>query len=417
MDSERRRVGRKTPMVHRICGVVALLLVLAGMPAMGIAQSAVAVDDAVRAALMRHEQVGRLEAQIRAARAQLDDETVAPLPTVSLDHAQIVGDRSERGTETSVWVEQRFDPSRWRSTYRESLSHRVAALEAETDALLLETATTVRLAFFAVVYHEARLQALDAWVAQLTAGLQAMRVREASGDLSTFEVRRFAREVELATAQRAADASALAAAWAELVQWTAWETRPQLVGDLLPPAPAASSNVQLPDLARLEHLARGLAAERNALDPSLWRDWSAGLGYQYANVGQGVGHGLLLTLSIPLAYRDTNAPRRDQLHAQLDVVEAELVLGRHRAERASAAAVERLDATLTALAALLDGSDDAALTQLAQLGFDAGEVTLPELLDAIESELELQLTRLELQWEARRAAIAVDRSRGLGVPQ
>lgn len=396
-------------------------LLLAGLwlPSRVFAQPEVGVEDVVRAALLRTERTVHLDAQIGVERAQMDEDTMLPLPTLALDHEQTFGGASERGAETSVLVEQGFDPSRWRAAYRQALPHRISALRAQNDAVLLDTATAVRAAFFQVLHREARVRVLDGWIARLLVGLEGMRVREASGDVSAFEIQRLIRAVELASARRATEASALAEAWAALEQWTTWESRPRLVGDLQPPPPAQLPNETqlLPDIARLEHLALGLDAERDAWGSPFWRGWSAGVGYRFADIGQRVGHGVLLTLTVPLAYRDIDAPRQDRLNAQLQAVQTELAIRTYRAARERDAAQQRLDAVLVALGALPDATLDSELVRLAQLAFDAGEATLPELLDAVESELELQLTRLDLQWEARRAAIALDRSRGLGVPQ
>ena len=40
-----------------------------------------------------------------------------------------------------------------------------------------------------------------------------------------------------------------------------------------------------------------------------------------------------------------------------------------------------------------------------------------DLIDAYESEAELGLARVDLQWEARLAAIALDHSLGRGIPE
>ena len=409
----------KSPMVHRLFVCGCLFLACLTVPATAEAQSEVNADDVVRSALARPEVEERFSAQVSGVRAELDEATVFPTPTLGLAHEQVFGDLNVGYLEFSAMVEQRFDLSGWRGALRESLPHRESALRAETDAWQLEAATTVRVAFYRVRRHDERVAALDAWIARLEDGLVGVRAREEGGDASAYQVRRIEREIELARATRATEASARAEAWAELERWTMWQTRPVLVGALQPPPPTPTPDARAPlrpELARLEHLELALDAETQAWGAPFWRGWSVGAGYRYAEVGPSTGHGFLVTLSLPLAFWNTDAPRVQRLRARQLEVSSELTLRTSLVAREVDAAHERLDAAMASLETMSGPSRDAELTRLAQVAFDAGEASLTELLDAFESETELQLARIDLQWEARRAAIALDRSRGIGVP-
>jgi outer membrane protein TolC len=170
-----------------------------------------------------------------------------------------------------------------------------------------------------------------------------------------------------------------------------------------------------PELARLQHLEQALDIEMQAWGSSFWRGWSAGAGYSFSRVGPSDGHGFLVTLEVPLALWNTHAAQTDRLVARQTEIHSELVFRAGVAQREVQAARARLDAVLQALEAMPEPSQDSVLTVLASVAFDAGEATLIDLLDALASEIELQLVRLELQANARRAAIALDRCRGLGV--
>ena len=409
----------KSPRAHRFFVCAYLLLGCLALPTAAAAQSEVSSDDAVRAALARPEVEERFNAQVAGARAELDEATVFPTPTLGLAHEQVFGDLNVGYLEVSAMVEQRFDLSGWRGALRESLPHRESALRAETHAWQLQAATAVRVAFYRVRRHDERIAALDAWFARLEDGLAGLRAREERGDASAYQVRRIEREIELAYATRAAEASARAEAWAELEQWTTWQTRPVLVGELQPSTPTRAPETRpllRPELARLEHLELALDAEAQAWGAPLWRGWSVGAGYRYAEVGPSTGHGFLVTLSLPLSFWNTDASRVQRLRARQREVSSELTLHTSLVAREIDAAQQRLDAAMASLEMMSDLSRDAELTRLAQVAFDAGEASLTELLDALESETELQLARIDLQWEARRAAIALDRSRGIGVP-
>ncbi len=409
----------KSPMVHRFLVSACVLLGCIVVPAAAAAQAEVSVDDAVRAALARPEIQERFSAQVASVRAELDEATVFPTPSLGLAHEQVLGDLNVGYLEFSAMVEQRFDLSGWRGALRESLPHRESALRAETDSWQLEVATAVREAFYRVRRHEERLAALDSWITRLERALDGILAREERGDASALQVRRVEREIELAHATRATEASAHAEAWAELDRWTTWLERPVLVGDLQPPPPTRAPEATpplRPELARLEHLELALDAEADAWGSPFWRGWSVGAGYRYAEVGPSTGHGFLVALSLPLAFWNTDAPRVQRLRARQLEVSSELTLRTSLVAREVDAAQELLDAAMRSLETISTPSRDAELTQLAQVAFDAGEASLIELLDAFESETELQLARIDLQWEARRAAIALDRSRGIGVP-
>ena len=409
----------KSPMFHRFFVGASLLLGCLATPVSAAAQSEASADDAVRAALARPEVEERFSAQVDGVRAELNEATVFPTPTLGLAHEQVFGDLNVGFLEFSAMVQQRFDLSGWRGALRESLPHRESALRAETDTWQLEAATTVREAFYLVRRHDERIATVDAWIARLERGLVGVRAREERGDASAYQVRRMERERELARATRANQASAQAEAWADLERWTTWQTRPVLVGELQPSTPSRPTEAPAPlrpELARLEHIELALDAQAQAWGSPFWRDWSIGAGYRYAEVGPSTGHGFLVSLSLPLAFWNTDAPRLQRLRARQHEVSTELTLRTSLVEREVDAAAERLDAALRALETMPSPARAAELTQLAQVAFDAGEASLTELLDAFESETELQLARIDLQWEARRAAIALDRSRGIGVP-
>ena len=91
--------------------------------------------------------------------------------------------------------------------------------------------------------------------------------------------------------------------------------------------------------------------------------------------------------------------------AEHERVGGELRFARTLAEQAEQATRKRYQASLDALGELPPAERDAELSQLAESAYGAGEGTLLELLDAYESEADLRLARIDLQWEARRAAI------------
>jgi outer membrane protein TolC len=139
-----------------------------------------------------------------------------------------------------------------------------------------------------------------------------------------------------------------------------------------------------------------------------------GAAYRVAQQGGSVGQGFMVSLSVPLTFWNTDRPRVERLRAERARVESELSLTRTLAEQGEHGARKRLDDTLEALGELPAPEHDVEVSQLAESAFAAGEGTLLELLDAYESETDLRLARIDLQWAARRAAIDLQRRLGIG---
>ncbi|MCB9547028.1 MAG: TolC family protein [Myxococcales bacterium] len=294
----------KTPIDHRIF----VLALLAAWPGGAAAEGACTVEDAVRRAVQRPEAAALLEGRLQGARAALAAQTVVPTPTLA-GTVERVGDPA--ATEATVLVEQAFDLSGWRGRLRETLPHVEGAVRADVEASRLAQAVAVRHAFFEVRYRQARAQALDGWIERLEGSVAAVRAREARGDVARYEVRRVQRELETAQARRAGEAARLAEAWAALGAHVPWSSRPELVGSLAPEAPPGGPTAApLPHLARLAHQQQALAGELDAAGSPLWRGWRLGAGYRRVDEPAGTGHGLVVSLAVPLALWDTEVPRR-----------------------------------------------------------------------------------------------------------
>jgi len=403
----------KTPLVARL--LAALILVLAvALPERAHAEGpSWTEDEAVERALSNPEIEAVLTAEIEAARAEVDEATVRPTPSLGVDHEQVFGGSPVAYFQTTAMVRQEFDFTPWRRHLRETVPHRESALRAETDQWRLEVATAVRLAFYQVRYHEERIAAFDSWIARLEHGVEVIRKRGERGDASGYEVRRIERELDIATARRAQEQANLAEAWAALSAWTPWDAQPSLSGALTPSDTMKDEVATLPRLEQLEQRELVLDAELDAWGAPFGRGWTIGAGYRFARQGGSDGHGFILSLSMPLTFWNTDRPRVERLRAERARVESELALTRTLAEQAEHGARERLQDTLEALGELPAAERDGEVSQLAETAFGAGEGTLLELLDAYESETELRLARIDLQWAARRAAIDLQRRLGI----
>ncbi len=349
--------------------------------------------------------------QLAAERAAVAVETVVPNPEFGVAHERYVG--AQWQSETAFSLEQEFDLNDWRGRLRDALPHQEAALRAERRVWELEVAQVVRTSFFEVRYHEERSAVLENWIVRLQAGVDAAAQREAAGDVSAYDVLRVQRELDTAGAALASERSALNESWSALQRWVPFDSQPELEGDLTPQGYDSASG-ELPSLERLRHLIAANNAQSTAWGRSGLRGWSVGGGYRLSRSPGATAHGFLVELSIPLAVRNNDRVTVDALAAQSDAIEVELALEGALSERAQVAARSRLDGSLQALATLAAPDADYELTRMAELAYQEGEASLTDLLDAYESEAELQLARVDLQWEARRAALELDWTLGRG---
>lgn len=370
-------------------------------------------EDAVAAALatIPVDALAGLESEVLTA--ELEHGVARPLPALALAHEGFVGDRASRGGESSVGVRQSFDLTGWRGTLRSALPLRQDAAAHALAATRIGLATDARTAFYRVRHIEERILALGDWIDALRVGVATATAREAAGDVSAYDRRRIERELEIAATTLASEEARLAESWAALLAIAPAEHRPTLVGELTPEPPAETSLRYIPELSRLDSLAQAADLERDAWSRPALRDWEIGAAYRLGNSPDAIVHGFALELSVPLPTRDTDRPRREALEWRAEQYRAEALVIETLATNGVRAAAARLRDTLAVLDDLGSDADSDDLTRMAELAYEAGETTLADLLDAYGSEAELRLARIDLQWEARRAAIDLERSRGL----
>ena len=422
--------SHKTPThpraLDRRLAALGQLVSLAGVALLGSAQAHAQapepgrrVEEVVQRALALaapdHERRALTRAQTQ--RAQLEARLTWPWPTLTWSHEQVWGDLNVGVLEVTGQVHQELDLSSSRAKLRAAQQHHEAALALDDQAQRDELTAQVIEAFYRALYHQRRAQILTAWVGQLEVALARLLARAARQDVAPLEVRRMERAVALVRARAGAEDAQLAQAWATLQQRTGWAAQ-RLAGDLAPAAPESPRAQERPaPLERLDRLASAWSQELEALDGEPWRGWQLGLGYRYAQVGPSVGHGVVMSLSAPLPlWTSAEQHQRDALMAQLASLRHERARRLGLTRRAQEASHARQRSALAALEAMGPERADDALTSQMMVALEAGEATLLELLDAIQIERELALTRQDLAWLARQAWLDHERLRLVGAP-
>ncbi len=409
MSPALRRTSPKKPINHRPYVTLLALLLLSLQASTSTAQPAEAwgVEQVVEAALDQPELTQALEARLEGARAESAQRLLYPRPTFEIAHEQVLTQEAA-SVQLTASVTQQVDLQGWRDAARRALPLREDALRAEDTQRRLEVAQEVRTAFYAVLYHQARLETLTPWIERLERSAASTRARAERGDASRVERLRIERELALARAQQRHAHGLLAEAWARLERWVPWERRPALTGALTPTRPPEQPRADLPRLISLERQHLAIDAELEALGSPWLRGWALSAGYRFVQMEPTLGHGFVLSLEAPLAWGDTNAPRRDALRAEQRELEQEVSLARRHQQRALTALHARLRDALSALEELDAQEPPEDLAQLAEAAFAGGELSMTELLDAYASDAALHQLRIDLAWEARRSALELE---------
>lgn len=407
----------KTPRISRTFWVIAFGLATWGHSA-DAQPRAWDVDSLVERAINQPEIKESFRQRVQAVRAQQDARTVAHNPSFRVGYDHILGPRESREMELSVGIEHSFDLDSWRSRLRETLVFYESAVASEQVEWERGVAAMVREAFFRVRYHEERGRRFDEWLMRLDVGLKSLQLREKRGDVSRYDVIRVQGEWAAVRLSAANESMALAEAWAELKSWVPKESITAIVGPLAPDGVSRQRDRQEnPTILRFRNESAALAKESKVWGSPFLRGWTIGAGYRLLDTADTTGHGVMVTLSLPLIFSDVDQPTIDGLVAQSQRMDQELQYFQVMANHTQQLAEERLTKSMEQLDAVESVMRGASISPLAEAAYQAGEISVNELLDAYGNEAERALLQVELQWTARRAALVRDRAYELGVPK
>ncbi|MEX0914289.1 MAG: TolC family protein, partial [Wenzhouxiangellaceae bacterium] len=254
-------------------------------------------------------------------------------------------------------------------------------------------------------------EAIENWRARLTELSQAVAERVEAGDASRFDHLRIEREKTLLDGRLAARRAELASARERLFGFLESRPRP-LAGRLLPGEPPTAATVMAalhehPEIAGLHAGAESDQLAARAAAREAWPEVTLGVGIKELEEGpiSETGGMFSVALEIPLFKRGRQ--RRAAAEAGAGAKSAKAALATARLESEARAVLDELAARRAAALAMraeLDG-DTNSLPELAEAAYRAGELGVMSLIDAWQTELELRLQAIELEYAARVAAI------------
>lgn len=344
----------------------------------------------------------RLAAELDLERAEVSERTAYELPSLSLEYEPLWGAELRRD-EIVVGLSQSVDLSGWRGAMREASSLREQKAKAQATLLESEIEAAVRLAFWRVRFLEEKTQLIKGVEARLKDTLGMIQARANAGDAAGLDVVRVQRQIALVAAEQARATIELEEAWGDLTAWTGVQERQSAQGNLLPDTTLETA-VEHPSEQILRMEEQALELEASGWGSPGFRNWEIGAGYRFEREAE-AAHGVLVSLTIPLALWNIDDPLKASLEAKATLVQVEAVELKRRLMAARDSASRRLQVTRDALEAMPPSTEDVVLSDGVRKAYGADEADLFDVIEAMRSELELGLTRIELEWEARRAFV------------
>ncbi len=380
--------------------------------------------EAIARALQRPPLQDVLTGKVAAEEGREQAGSAVPNPQISYMREQTFGPLGSG--EDYLSLAQTLDFSGRRALRREAGKARVQASQKEGDAVKLDIVADARERFYEVLYRQERLKALEAWALHVGQALEVVTRREKRGDAAAFDRRRIEREQAVASARLETERAALERVRAKLEAVLGGPPAVTAVtGNLLPENdPMPLSKLRAAGNSRPDMIALHLRAEAASLDQKAFSRWwmpdirlEAGWkGVQLSNQGRTDGFLAGVSLSIPLWDQSSGLARMAEGESQALRGQHALLVSEADGELAGAHAE-----TLRLRRAALDfrrrsAGISADLIRIALAGYEGGEMTLLELLDAYRGAADDALTALDLDHAARLTRIELDQRMGAGLP-
>lgn len=396
------------------------------------ASTANADDPAPSATLTEHDVIisalGRaplrdsIEGAITAEEGRADAARAYPNPELSYAREQTFGNAGT--AENYLVAAQTIDIARRRHRRGQAGDLRARAIRQDGETTRLSIAATARQRFYEALYRQKRVATLERWVAHVGEALDIVTRREKRGDAAAYDRKRLEREQTVTNGRLATERAQLAAARARLSAMLGAASKTgDATGTLLPDAdpPDAealtASSLKRPDFAALDLLARASDLDRTAAARWWLPDLRFELGWKGVDLGAaGRTDGFVAgaSLAFPLWDRSEGLDRIAQGEARAArgrrALLASEVVGEIAGAREEAISLRRAAIDFRRKTASGD------LVHMATVGYEAGEVSVLELLDAYRGAAEDETTSLEMELSARRSRIELDRLTGAKLP-
>ncbi|MEF8793898.1 TolC family protein [Thiohalorhabdus sp.] len=409
----------KEPIAGRFFAL-GLLLVAALAPGPAGAESPLTIERALRLSANSSPLQRELQAKVDLAESRAREASLWPNPRLSLSQERYSVDGGDT-TQRFYSLSQEFDLSGQRGLRTRAARVRAEGVRRGNARTRLERRARVRERFYAVLFHQRRVDALQESLGRLdrVAGIVAERRR--AGAASGYDQRRLEREqatlrarLRQARAEQGRARSGLRALLPDasgLPENVTGTLRPEKVTSLARYRKALDRRA---DLRRLQAEARAAGLAQRAAGRGWVPDVTVGLGVTTVDQPGADGNGSLLELTVPLPAFDRGQTEAAAAAARQTRAEARY---RRLLERARAQVGGLWRQTRELTGATTEFRQQALaksreLTEIAEAAYRAGELGILELLDAYRGQLDARLRTLEMARAARTSWIDLARTAG-----
>jgi outer membrane protein, heavy metal efflux system len=386
----------------------ALLAVALALLAAVASADALTEAEAVRRGLSHLEFQAMRESRIGEALGAAAAAGRWPNPEIELSRERVDGP-SGRADETDIWIRQRLDVAGVRARERDAAQVLVVAAQARADMEIREQARDIRRRFHDALAADALLSLVAAWHDRLALLVAAADRRVAAGDASRYELLRLQKEFFVVQAELLERRAAAESARERLFGLIGAEAA-RLSGTLLPPA---MDYATAPGILADHPLLRALDAERDsallsseAASRRSWPGLSLGAGWRKVDDAGHRADGGMFMVGVEIPVFDRGKGEKDAAASRARRSAAERTLAEQRLAIDTRTATAELQARRAG--ALLLGehdSDETSFLAIAEAAYEAGEISVAELIDAHRTELTVARERIERARLARESYI------------
>lgn len=397
------------------------LVLAAGLaPGSATAGPSLTLKEALRLAEEYAPWQRELQAEQELAESQARAASLWPNPRLGLSRERISADGNDT-TQRFYSLSQEFDLSGQRGLRTRAARTRAEGAQRGAEWRRLERRARVRERFFAVLFLQRSMDALQASLERLDRVAGIVTERRGAGAASGYDQQRMAREqaalrgrLQQAKAEHGRARSALGALLPASTALPDHVTGTLAPGEIAPLARYRDALDQRADLRRLRAEARAAGLEQRAAGRAWVPDVTVGLGVTTVEQPGTDASGSLLELTIPLPAFDRGQAQAAGAAARRTRAEAryQRLLARARAQvgglwqqtrELDRATAEFRDQAL---------ATSREVTAIAESAYRAGELGILELLDAYRGQLDARLRALEMARAARTSWIELMRTAG-----
>jgi outer membrane protein, heavy metal efflux system len=329
-------------------------------------------------------------------------------PEIELSRER-VGGASGRNEETDLWIRQRLDLAGVRARESDAAQTLVLAARARSDLAEREQARDIRRRFYDALAADATLGLVTGLHDRLDSLVAAVAQRVEAGDASQYELLRLRKELAVMKAELLEWRAAAETARASLFGMIGGEPG-TLSGMLLPPAMERSADpgllVDHPLLRMLELESESAQLSSEAASRRAWPGLTLGAGWRKVDEAGRSADGGMVAVGVEIPLFDRGTGDRDAAASRARRTSAERMLAADQLHARARSAGGELEARRAGALMLGDEEpDEASFQVIAEAAYEAGEISVAELIDAHRTGLTVARQGIERARLARESYI------------